>query len=599
MSARHVYDMGIVGNCAFMAHIDARAEVRWLCWPRFDSPFLFGSLLDKDRGGGFSIAPVDEQATSRQTYLANSNVLVTEFTARDGRFRVIDFAPRFAQHDRRYKPLMLMRRVERLDGSPQIRVRCRPAWQGDGEAPEPLLGSNHIRFPGYAAPVRLTTSVPLTWVLQERPFTLTEDVSLALTWGVPLEAPLEATLRRFLESTVRYWREWVERCTVPAYAAEAVIRSALALKLHQFEDTGALIAAATTSLPEAPGSQRLWDYRYCWLRDSYYLLSAFEHIGHVNEVKRYAGYARNLLSDPTLPVQPVYGIGGERALTERQLDLAGYRGHRPVRVGNQAHEHVQNDVYGQLLLSLLPLYTDARFTEGARLTSADLPAFLLDRIEATLDAPDAGLWELRGKAWKHTYTFLFHWAGAHAGERIAAALEDAALGDRARRLQSAAAERIERCYDDALGSYTHAEGSPHFDASLLQLITLGYLDPRGERAARLLDRVTERLVVRPGLLRRYDHEDDFGMPEVGFVLCGFWYAEALACAGRTAEAVAAFEALLACANPLGLLSEDAAFDDGGQWGNFPQTYSHVGVINAAFRIAAALDRPRFLPPPGR
>ncbi len=576
-----------------MAHIDSRANIQWLCWPRFDSPFLFGTLLDEDKGGGFSIEPCAE-ATSRQYYIANTNVLVTEFDCEDGRFRVIDFAPRFVQYERDYKPLMLMRKIERLEGTPQVRVRCRPRGDYGEVTPAPQMGSSHIRYPGLGQAVRLTTDVPLTRVLDETPFKLTGDRACCLTYGVPLEGPLASTLDRFLRATVRYWRAWVEDCTVPNFAQDPVIRSALVLKMHQYQDTGAIIAAGTTSLPESPGSTRNWDYRYCWLRDTFYTLSAFDHIGHFEEMKKFADWVQNLVSGQVTHVQPVYAIDGASALVERELPLAGYRGEQPVRVGNQAYDHIQNDVYGQILLSLLPLYTDRRFVASERLSDTGLVESMLTRIEETMDTEDAGLWELRGMAWKHTYTFLFHWAGANAARQIAVELSDDALEARAITVAWAAAAQIEATYSEELGTYGHAIGSSHMDASTLQLISMGYLDPTGERAKKLLEVVEDKLVVKPGFLYRYNHADDFGLPEVAFVVCGFWYVDALACVGRVDDAIAALENILAAANPLGLISEDVDPRDNSQWGNFPQTYSHVGVINTAFRIAQRLEQPRFL-----
>ena len=596
MTNRHTYPHGVIGNCAFMAHIDRTTAVAWMCWPRFDSHYVFGGLID-EAGGRFEIEPCaageGAEVEFRQAYRDNTNVLVTEVTAPDGRYRVIDFAPRFLQYERAFKPLMLMRRIELVEGAPTIRVVCRPAPRPGG-AVTVQQGSNHLHFEGFEAPMRLTTDVPLTYIREERPFKLLGDKHLVLSWGPPLEAPLESTVRAFLEKTVRYWQGWVRDCAVPEFRQEDVIRSALALKIHQYEDTGALIAAGTTSLPESPGSGRTWDYRYCWLRDAYYVLSAFDHLGHFEEMRAFADYIHNIGVDACDRVQPLFGIGGETEIVEEILDVRGYRGEGPVRIGNQAYTHVQNDVYGQILCSLLPLYVDARFVGADRLSSTALVERVLDRIDETMDTPDAGLWELRSKAWKHTYTFLFHWAGALAGARIGRAVGDRALVARAQALRDRAAAQIERAYDDKRATYTHAIDSSFCDASLLQLVTMGYLRDRPERARRLIETVEERLMMSPGYLRRYDHADDFGLPEVAFNVCGFWYIEALATVGRVDDAMKAFDNLMKCSNPHRLLSEDGDPRDFSQWGNFPQTYSHVGVINSAFRIARARDLPRYV-----
>ena len=588
------YPFGIIGNCAWSALVDDHGGLAWLCWPRFDSPFVFGSLLDPDRGGEFTIVPAAGVVTTRQAYVENTNILTTEVACPDGRYRITDFAPRFRLYERYYKPLMLVRKVERIVGNPKVIVTCRPRGEYGEIEPAVHAGSNHLRYEGLSEPMRLSTNVPLTYIRGQTPFALTGDMWLVLTWGVPLEAPLEDTASMLLDRTTRYWRTWVEHCHVPAFRQSLVIRSALALKLHQYEDTGALIAATTTSLPEAPGSGRTWDYRYCWMRDAYYVLSAFNNLGHFEEMKRFADFVQNVVAASTGRIQPVYGIGGERELLERTLPLAGWQGEGPVRVGNAAHTHVQNDVYGQLLLSLLPLFVDRRFVARERLASSELVERLLQHIEETMDQEDAGLWELRTAARQHAYTFLFHWAGAAAAERIAREIGERDVEALAAKLRKEAAARIETCWSDDIGTYGHAAGSSLADASLLSLVTMGYLDPSGERARRVVERVESQLLAGTGLLYRYKHPDDFGTPEVAFVVCGFWYVEALAAVGRLDDAIAAFDALAATANHLGLLSEDAAPGTGAQWGNFPQTYSHVGVVNAAFRIAGRLDRPSWL-----
>ncbi|RZK39745.1 MAG: glycoside hydrolase family 15 protein, partial [Hymenobacter sp.] len=416
---KHTYDMGVVGNCAFLALIGTDTAVRWLCWPRFDSSFVFGPLLDEQKGGEFSIKPASQEFTSAQRYLTNTNVLSTEITTAEGSYRVTDFAPRFMQYERYYKPLMLIRKVEPLRGAPRVRVACRPVGQYGEQELTRRRSSNHIAFLGLEEEIRLTTNIPLTYVLDEEDFVLNETKYLVLTYGAPLEAALESTAERFLKSTETYWRNWVKSTSITNFHQSAVIRSALALKIHQYEDTGAIIAASTTSLPEAPGSTRNWDYRYCWMRDTYYTLTAFNNIGHFEEIERYFQYIANISTKVVGKYQPLYGIGGQATLTETELPLAGYQGNQPVRIGNDAYTHIQNDVYGQVLVALLPLYVDCRFRDPERSAPLSLVEECLRLIEATMDQPDAGLWEFRHIAQKHCYTYLFHWAGSHAGRQVA------------------------------------------------------------------------------------------------------------------------------------------------------------------------------------
>ncbi len=589
------YETGIIGNCAFMAHIKKDTNISWLCWPRFDSSFVFGSLLDDKKGGEFSILPISTEYTSKQYYIENTNVLRTEITSEDGTYRVTDFAPRFSQYDRYFKPLMLVRKIEPISKNPKIKVRCNPVYDYGKIQLNSYQGSNHLVFQGGPEPIRLTTDIPLSNFAEDRSFVLTEAKYIFLTYGSPLEAPIVSTAEHFLRETINYWRIWIKHTTIAPVYQEAVIRSALALKIHQYEDTGAIIAAGTSSLPESEGSGRNWDYRYCWLRDSFYVLTALNHIGQFEEMEGYANYIANISYEARGRFQPLYGITGKKELTEEILDhLAGYRGNQPVRIGNQAYEHIQNDVYGQALISLLPLYTDHRFVFRERTDSSQWVSFLLSKIEQTIDEKDAGIWEFRNFANRHSYSNLFQWAGSNAALKIGIAIEDTQIQERAKILIKKASEHIEKCYDPDRKVYTHAVDSPHLDASTLQLILMNYLDPNSERAKDHLIALEKELKTPEGLFYRYLHSDDFGRPKTTFLICAFWYVEALASVGRIEEAQETFEKLLSYGNHLMLFSEDIDENDGSQWGNFPQAYSHVGLMNAAYRIAQKLDKPSFL-----
>ncbi|MCR6641105.1 MAG: glycoside hydrolase family 15 protein [Sporocytophaga sp.] len=595
MGKRHTYEMGIIGNCAFMAHIDKTANIVWMCWPQFDSSFIFGGLLDKDKGGGFSILPHEENFVSSQKYIENTNVLVTDFECSEGRFRVTDFAPRFYQYERNFKPLMLVRKIEPLSGSPRVKVSCRPVGEYGALIPEAYQGSSHIRFIGLSQQIRLTTNIALNFIADESSFVLNEAKYLILTYGIPLEAPLEETAEDFLWKTVKYWQNWVKSTSIGIFYQEQIIRSALCLKIHQFEDTGAIIAAGTTSLPEYPGTTRNWDYRYCWLRDTYYILNAFHNVGHFEELERYFHYIENITINETDRYQPLYSITGRKALVEKELPLHGYgENNKPVRVGNDAYTHIQNDVYGQVLVALLPLYVDTRFSEGGRYYSQRLINHTLRKIEDTMYEPDAGLWEFRHIAQQHCYTFLFHWAGACSALKIGKYFKNEEIIRKATILKELSIKQIEACYDPEREVYTQAVGGKNLDASCLQLITMRYLDPNSDRARNHLIALEEGLKTDEGLFFRYKHEDDFGTPESTFLICAYWYVEALAMVGRTEDAIREFEKLLRFQNHLGLLSEDVEASTGSQWGNFPQAYSHVGQLNAAFKIAKKLDLPTFL-----
>ncbi|PUZ23293.1 glycosyl hydrolase [Chitinophaga parva] len=593
--ARHTYKTGIIGNCAFIAHIGMNTNVEWLCWPRMDSSFVFGGLLDPQKGGEFSILP-DGEFTSHQYYLDNTNILVTEITAQDGNsYRVTDFAPRFFQYDRYFKPLMMIRKVEPLQQTARVRVRCNPVCEYGSMPQQKFRGSSHIEFDGCTERMRLTTNIPISYIMEDQFFVLNEVKYMVLTYGNPLEAALVSTADRFFRETERYWRTWIKHSSIANYFQPYVIRSALALKIHQFEDTGAIIAASTTSLPEFPGSGRNWDYRYCWLRDTYYVITSLNHIGHFEEMEKYFNYITDISFSEDFRYQPLYGITGTKELVETILPhLSGYQGNQPVRIGNQAYEHIQNDIYGQVLISMLPLYTDHRFIFSERKDSARWVAYLLDKIERTIDEKDAGIWEFRNFANVHCYSNLFQWAGCSAAEKMARTIGDINLENRARGLKERAAANIESCYDPLRKVYTNAAGGTALDASTLQLINMQYLDPNSERARDHLAALEKELKTPNGLFYRYLHSDDFGKPKTTFLVCAFWYVEALACVGRLEDAQREFGNLLKFSNHLLLFSEDVDEEDGSQWGNFPQAYSHVGLMNAAYRIAMKLDVPIFL-----
>jgi GH15 family glucan-1,4-alpha-glucosidase len=586
------YNFGVIGNCSYLAYIDTNANVNWLCMPRFDSSFVFGSLLDKDKGGEFSILPVSKKFSSRQYYLYNTNILATEFEMAEGKFRVIDFAPRFYQYDRYFKPLMLFRKIEVERGTPFIVVKCNPVDNYGNIFPEIVGGSNHIRFLNLSSQVRLTTDIPLTYILEKKPFVLSETSYLAFTYGVPLEAPLEETAESFLSKTHHYWVNWVKSTSTPYLYQEEVIRSALVLKLHQYEDTGAVIASGSTSLPEFNQSGRTWDYRYCWMRDTYYTLNAFNNIGHFEELENYFHFIQNIILNEKQSIRPLYTISGNQVPGEKILPLKGYLDNKPVRTGNNANSQTQNDVYGQILISLLPLFIDKRLNSGISNQSEFITKWLLDCIERYMDIPDSGLWELGASDRFHCYTYLFHWAGCMAGKKIGKILGKNDIISKSDALIIKSEKYIEKCYNPDTKAYMQSVKSNQFDASTLQLITMNYLDPSGARAKRHLKSVESELFSMENLFFRYTY-DELGKAETSFLICGFWYAEALVEVGQPEKAQRVIERLLKNSNHLGLFSEDAD-ENSGQWGNFPQTYSHVGLVNAVFKLSTKLDKPIFL-----
>ena len=586
------YNFGVIGNCSFLAYIDTNANVNWLCLPRFDSSFIFGSLLDEEKGGEFSVMPNNGDYRSKQYYIKNTNILATEFEVEEGKFRVVDFAPRFNQYERYFKPLMLFRKIELLEGNPFIKVKCHPVDDYGKNVPETSAASNHIRYLNLSSQIRLSTDIPLNYILGEKAFLLNETRYLVFSYGVPLEAPLSETAERFLKKTQDYWVNWVKSTSIPYIYQEEVIRSALVLKLHQYEDTGAVIASGSTSLPEINQGHRNWDYRYCWMRDTYYTLNAFNNIGHFEELEKYFDFIQNVILNEKQRIKPLYSISGDQVPDEKVLLLEGYLKNKPVRIGNNANYQTQNDVYGQVLVSLLPLFADKRLDYIDIQKSKLVTEWLLDRIDEFMDTPDSGPWEFGTTNQLHCYTYLFHWAGSKAALKIGSIINNRSVKDKARSLVTRAEKYIEDCYDPGRNAYMQSVGSSQMDAGNLQLITMNYLNPNGGRTLQHLKALEKQLFSDKNIYLRY-RQDDLGKSRNTFIICGFWYAEALAAVGMIDKAFSVIETLNKSANHLGLFSEDAD-EESGQWGNFPQTYSHVGLVNAVYRLSTKLSKPIFL-----
>jgi GH15 family glucan-1,4-alpha-glucosidase len=545
--------------------------------------------MDPD-GGSFGVGTPDGDA-GLQKYIPNTNCLETRFTTRDGSFRVLDFAPRFTQYDRSFRPTQLFRIIEPLDGTPRVAIRCEPRLGWSKKHPITIPGSNHFRFEGFPAELRLTTDVPLSY-LDGRPIALTQKHYLALTWGQPIEESLAPLAERFYADTVRYWQRWVKHCTIPPLYQDEVIRSALALKLHCFEDTGAIIAAMTTSLSEAPGSQRNWDYRYCWLRDAYYSLAAFRMLGHFEEREQFLHYLLNIAaSSPALNLAPLYRVDGRADLTESVVDnWSGWKGERPVRIGNAANAHEQHDIFGEMVLALAPIYLDERFEAERSRHTLDLLVRLSRKAAAVAGTPDAGIWEYREDWRPQTFSSLMCWAATDRMARVASKhspLHEGEFREAATRIKN---EMLEKAWNEKVGAFVMSYEGSELDASLLQMPMLHFLPSHDARLRRTVHNIRDGLSLDLGWLKRYKG-DFIGSTQVAFTICTFWLVEALARIGDKVGARETFDRARQILSPLGLISEDIDPTTKRMWGNFPQAYSHVGLIHAAFAASPAWSDP--------
>jgi GH15 family glucan-1,4-alpha-glucosidase len=583
-------ELGIIGNSSTSALVNGAGEICWACIPRVDADAVFCSLLRERREeNDFGFLAVDLAGVTRteQAYLPHTPVLVTRlYDGNGGALEITDFAPRFRQFGRLFCPSQLVRMVRPLAGSPRIRVLVRPACDNGRERREMTWGSNHVRYLAADYTVRLTTDCSITAILEGSPFVLREPVSLILGQDETLQGSVADVARRFLEQTVDYWQDWVRGLSIPFEWQEEIIRAAITLKLAAYDDTGAIIAAPTTSIPEAAGSGRNWDYRHCWLRDAYFVVNALNRLNATRTMERYLGYIINIAAAAGGALQPVYRVSGQPEMDERVVPtLPGYRGMGPVRVGNQAWRQVQNDVYGSTVLAATHAFFDRRLSAIGNASLFHQLESLGERAVAVHAAPDAGPWELRGVARIHTFSSIMCWAACDRLAKIAVRLQ---LPDRARYWQ-AHAERIHavilaRAWNARRGCFSATFDGDSLDASLLLLAELGFLPAEDARFAGTVNAV-ERELKRGDFVYRYTEPDDFGVPANAFIVCTFWYIDAITRLGRREEGRALFEAMLARRNGLGLLSEHIDPASGELWGNFPQTYSMVGMIKSATRLS--------------
>ncbi|HEX2581225.1 MAG TPA: glycoside hydrolase family 15 protein [Dongiaceae bacterium] len=584
-------NLAVIGNCATAALADRRGRIVWWCYPQLDGDPVFSYLLKGGADQGFTDIQLEGMTRTEARYLRNSAILETILEDDRGNLvRITDFCPRYEFHDRFYRPSLIMRRIEPLNGLPLIRVRMRPTFGYGEESPPAQRGSNHLLYRGDTA-IRVTTDVPLSYIVEESAFALDAPMHLIIGPDERIDGPVETIFREQLNRTERYWREWVRGLSVPFEWQEAVIRAAITLKLCSLEETGGIVAALTTSVPEASGSQRNWDYRYSWLRDTYFTVHALNRLGATRTMEGYLRYITTVIAtNKKKDIPPLFALTPGRSLPEHFAQhLPGYRNMGPVRIGNEATNQIQNDGYGSVVLALAQFYFDERLPVPGDGMLYDMMEQLAARAAEVALTPDAGLWEFRTRAEIHTHSAAMCWAACDRVARIAARL---GKSDRAQHWQGEA-RRIRQAilagaWNEELQSFTSSFGGDALDACLLQLHELGLVaadDPRflGTVAA------IERDLLFNGHLKRYKVPDDFGEPEVAFVICRFWYIDALTAIGRKDEARALFEDMLRHRNSFGILSEDIAPQTGEMWGNFPQTYSHVGLIISAMRLSKSWE----------
>jgi GH15 family glucan-1,4-alpha-glucosidase len=591
-------DYAIIGDCRSAALVSRAGSIDWLCWPRFDSPSLFGAILDREKGGRFAIRPVGEFSASRR-YIGDTNVLETTFRTPTGVVQLIDLMPVASEVDKRrmlWADHQILRIVECIEGEVEIEVICDP--RPDYARATPRLrerGALGFYYEHGGRAFVLRSELPLrlsegqSEVCARHVLRMGDRRRLSAVYceGHPaFIPPLGETAERRLRMSLDWWEGWAARCTYEGPYRAAVVRSALCLKLMAYAPSGAVVAAPTTSLPEEIGGVRNWDYRYCWLRDASLTLQALYDLGYGEEAGAFLSWLLHTTAMSLPELQILYDVYGETRLPEQELDhLAGFAGSRPVRIGNDARAQLQLDVYGEVLDGVFEFVC-----RGGRLDRATrrMLAGFGDTVCRRWREPDEGIWEIRSGRMQHTYSKAMCWV---ALDRLIKLHDHGHLGIPRERFAHARDEihtAIEQQgYNEKARSYVSVFGGKDVDASLLLLARYGYADAASKRMRQTCARVRERL-GRDGLLYRYLNGND-GLPpgEGAFGICSFWAAECDAMAGDLDRATTTFEQVLAYANDVGLFAEEIDPADGTLLGNFPQAFTHVGLIDAALTIARA------------
>ena len=581
-------DYGLIGDMQAAALVGRDGGVDWLCLPRFDSASCFSALLGDERHGRWLVAPAGEVRASSRRYRPGTLVLETEFEVAEGTVRVIDFMPR-----RGDGPPRVMRIVEGVSG--RVPMRMELSLRPDYGSIKPWVEPVPDGVVATAGPDAFRLSTPLPLQVKDgsvgAEFVAVEGARerLTLSWHLSYEeAPSVEDADSALARTEAWWREWSGRCRYEGAYRDEVLTSLIVLKAMTSEPTGAVIAAPTTSLPEDIGGVRNWDYRYCWLRDSVLTLEALLAAGYVDEALAFRDFLLRVGTGDPAAIQIMYGIGGERRLTEFELEhLGGYEGSRPVRVGNAASEQFQLDVYGEVA-AVMFLGAEALGRIERRLW----PRWraIVEHVETIWRKPDDGIWEARGPQRHYTYSKVMAWVVFDRAVRLVERYELEAPLDRWKQVRDEIhGEVCERGYDTRRRTFTQYYGSKELDASVLNIPLVGFLPGTDERVTGTIDAVSSEL-GRDGFVSRYSTaETDDGLPgdEGQFLACSFWLVSALARNGRAEEARALFERLIALSNDLGLLAEEYDVGRRRQVGNFPQAFSHLTLIVAAREISAA------------
>ncbi|MFT5387520.1 MAG: GH15 family glucan-1,4-alpha-glucosidase [Lysobacterales bacterium] len=587
------YEYGIIGNCASAALVTSDCSIVWLCLPYFDSASVFAEILDKDKGGHFKIVPSNLIST-KQEYILHTAILKTTFVTKDGVLEVNDYMPRYETTRNYYYPSEVHRKVRVISGSPKIRVQldARPNYALSEAVYE--VKEEYIKIRSQKGDYNsfyLYSTYDLNSIINGDEIELIEYSYFLFSYNEKIEKLDNDKLFVAYEKTKSYWLDWGQRTRYPEKYKEEVLRSAITLKLLMFQRTGAVVAAATTSMPEIIGKDRNWDYRFCWVRDSAMIIDLYVRIGHIASAEDFLNFILEKMQLKHEDIGVMYGINGEEELTEISLDhLSGYENSKPVRIGNDAYRQKQNDVYGQLMETIYTFYVvnkraDVQLNEEIW----TMVRSLVNRVKDTWRQPDSGIWERREALQNYVHSRLMSWVAMERAVNIANHIgRTSYVEEWASLAEDIKVDILKNGWNEELQAFTMYYGSDMYDASNLLMLHYGFLSPKDPRMISTVQQSYKHL-VKNNLTFRYIHEDEFGAPENCFIVCTFWMINALYLIGEKQKAKEMFDEITSCSNHLGLFSEDVEITTKRLTGNFPQGYSHLAYIQTALLFETDYD----------
>ncbi len=580
---------GIIGNCKSSALINEDSSIDWSCLPQFDSPSVFGKILDDEKGGAFRIECDDSYQIS-QKYLNKTAILLTRFDNGVDAFQLLDFMPRYQKDNGvYYAPPEITRLVKLIKGNPRFKVLYDPQLEyAQGQT------QNYVKDDFIISVVdgerydtlTLYTDLNKISVLRGDEIILDQDHFFKISYNEKIKPFSIEDVKFEFEKTKVYWLNWCFKTpTFDNQYNEKILRSAITLKLLTFEKTGAVLAAATTSLPETIGEVRNWDYRFCWIRDASMVIKVIAKLGHLKIVKKFIEFIIDLIPDKDEKLQIMYGINGEKMLTEKTLDhLSGYQGSKPVRIGNAAFIQKQNDIYGILMDAIhfqIEKYADQtdRHEELWSIVKS-----IVWVVEHNWKKADKGIWEFRKEDRHFTFSKLLCWVAVDRAIKISKIIQSGKSANKWEVLRTEIYDDIlENAWNEEVQAFTQSYGTKHLDASVLLMETYGFIAAKDLKYVKTVKAIEKELSFE-GLLFRYKNDDDFGTPSSSFTVCTFWFINSLYKIGEEEKSKAMFDQLLSYSNHLGLFSEDIDFKSKRLLGNFPQAYSHLALIDTALNF---------------